>query len=100
MTLALFLELLIGFAVITSLFTQAVKTLLDGAKKTYSSNVVTLITGLIVGVVGTAIMYQLTGISFTINNIICIFLMGIADSLGAMVGYDKVIQAIKQIGSK
>jgi flagellar biosynthesis protein FliQ len=100
MSLTLFLTLLVAFATVTSLVTQAVKMVLDGSKVVYSSNIVALITGLVVGIIGTAIVYQLMGISFTVNNIICIFLMGVADSLGAMIGYDKVIQAIKQFGSK
>ena len=41
--------------------------------------------------------YTGSGIPFTPLNIIYIPLMGIANWLGAMVGYDKVKQAIEQL---
>ena len=39
-------------------------------------------------------------VPFSATNIICMVLMGVATAVGAMVGYDKVIQTIKQIVSK
>ena len=50
----------------------------------------------IVGIGGTAIYYVLAGVAFTSVNVICMILMGLATAIGAMVGYDKVIQTIKQ----
>lgn len=46
-----------------------------------------------------AIYYQFAEVPYTINNIICMGLMGIASALVSMVGYDKVSQAIAQITS-
>lgn len=46
---------------------------------------------------GTLVYYQLYGIAFDVNNIICAVLLGILSGIGAMVGFDKVKQFIGQI---
>ena len=95
MTTTIFLMLLAGFATLSSLVTEAIKKLTtpDGR----SLNLITLITALIVGGVGTLVYYQFNGIPFTVNNVICAVLMGLASGLTAMVGYDKVKEAIEQL---
>lgn len=100
MTVSMFVILLSAFSLIVGLLTQAIKKLLDGLGAKYSSNVVAVIVSAIVGIGGTAIYYVISGIPFSATNIICMVLMGIATAVGAMVGYDKVIQTIKQIVSK
>ena len=97
MTLTLFITLLVILSVIVSLITEAVKKFLDEMGVTYSSNIAVLIVSLIVGVGGTALIYVFFGIAFTPPNIVCMALMAIAVWVGAMVGYDKVIQMIEQI---
>ena len=42
-------------------------------------------------------MYLFTGIAFTPPNIVCMVLMAVAVWVGAMVGYDKVLQMIEQL---
>lgn len=97
MTLTLFMALLVILAVAVSLFTEAVKKFLDNMKIKYSSNVVVLIISIIVGIGGTALMYIFLGIAFTPPNILCMVLMAVAVWVGAMVGYDKVLQLIEQV---
>lgn len=97
MTLTLFMSLLVILAVAVSLFTEAVKKFLDNMKVKYSSNVVVLIISIIVGIGGTALMYIFMGIAFTPPNIVCMVLMAVAVWVGAMVGYDKVLQLIEQV---
>ncbi len=97
MTLTLFMALLVILAIAVSLFTEAVKKFLEGIKVKYSSNLVVLIVAVIVGAGGTALLYVLTDIPFTMPNIVCIVLMAIAVWVGAMVGYDKVLQMIEQV---
>ena len=98
MTITLFMGLLVILAVVTSLVTESVKMFLDECTYVeYASNVVVLVVAMLVGVVGTATAYVLLGISFTVGNVICMGLMAIAVWIGAMVGYDKVIQLIEQI---
>lgn len=98
MTITLFMALLVVLAIVTSLVTEAVKKFLDAFTYVeYASNMVVLIVAMVVGTLGTATAYILLGISFTFANVICIGLMAVAVWIGAMVGYDKVIQLIEQI---
>lgn len=97
MSVQIFLILLTIFAVITSLLTQGVKKFLDGVKVKYASNIVVLIIAVLVGVGGMLIYYTLNGVPFIATNIIYILLMALANWLGAMLGYDKIKQAISQI---
>ena len=96
MTVEVFLSLLAFFSVVTSLFTEAVKKLLDSLGITYASNVVVLLVSALVGGGGTAIFYELMCCIWTSMHVICIFLMICANWLCSMVGYDKVIQAVTQ----
>ena len=96
MTTTMFLILLSAFSVFTSLVTEGIKKVAtDQANLSY--NIVALVSALIIGGCGTAVYYQLTGIPFTINNMICMGLMGLASGLVSMVGFDKVCQAIRQM---
>ena len=100
MTVEMFLALLTILSIVTSLLTQGMKAFLDSLKVTYASNVLVLAVAIVVGGVGTAVFYMWNDIAWTTLNIICIFLMICANWLGAMLGYDKVIQAIKQMKGK
>lgn len=100
MTISMFLILLSAFSLIVGLIVQALKKLLDESGWHYSSNIVACIVAAIVGICGTAVYYDLAGIEFSTTNVICMVLMGLATAVGSMVGYDKVIQTIKQISFK
>lgn len=100
MTVALFLALFTGFSLITGLIVEALKKILDETTITCPSNILACIIAMIVGVGGTAITYIFMGIPFTTANIICMILMGIVVAVGSMVGYDKVVQTIKQFTSE
>ena len=80
--------------------TQAVKKWYENKKKEYSSNVIALINAIVIGCGGTAVVYMLIGIPWTVNNVICMILMGICVWVGSMIGYDKIIQLVKQISDK
>lgn len=92
------LFLLAAFATLTSLATEAIKDFLDFLKIRYATNIVVLIIALLIGSIGTSGYYITAGIEFTSINIMYIFVLGIANWIGAMVGYDKVKQAIDQLG--
>lgn len=97
MNVTLFITILtIGSAVCT-LLTEAVKKAFYNAGKEASPNVLALIDAVVVGCGGTAVLYILLGIDWTVNNIISLFLVGICVWIGSMVGYDKIIQLIKQV---
>ena len=100
MTAQTFMILLSVFSLIVGLTVQALKKLLDSLGASYSSNAVAVTVSAVVGVGGTAVYYVIAGIAFSAANIICMLLMGLAAAVGAMVGYDKVIQTVKQITEK
>ena len=100
MTITLFITMLTIGAGVTSLLTEAIKKAYANAGKEYSANLVALINAVVVGCGGTAVLYMLQAIPWTINNIICMILMGIAVWVASMVGYDKIIQLLKQLASE
>lgn len=98
MTTTAFLILLTACAVITSLLTEAAKKFLDSIKVRYASNIVVLIIAIIVGWGATAVYYVNAQVPFTALNSVYLALMGVANWVGAMVGYDRVRQTIAQLG--
>lgn len=97
MKAAMFLILLTVYATVTSLITEAVKKFMDDMKMKYASNIVVLVVAIVVGCGGTAIYYVNYQIPFTALNSVYLALMGPANWIGAMVGYDKVKQAVLQM---
>lgn len=93
MTIELFIIMLTVGGTLSSLITQALKKAFDEL----SSNVIAIADAAIVGIGGMIIAYILMDIPFTLQNIVCIPLMAICIAVGSMVGYDKVVQTLKQI---
>ena len=100
MTITMSITIFTVAAAVTSLLTEAIKKAYQNAKKDYSANMIALVDALVVGGGGTAVTYMLLHIDWTVNNVICLVLMIIAVWVGAMIGYDKVIQLLKQISEK
>ena len=98
MTVTLFISIFTVGAAISGLLTEAVKKAYQNAQKEYSSNVIALINAVVVGGLGTACAYMLLEIPWTVNNIICLALMVVVVWMGSMIGYDKIVQLLKQIG--
>lgn len=99
MTITLFISLFTFGSVLCGIVTEAIKQAYKNAEKEYSANVIALVDALVVGGVGTATAYMLMGIPWTVNNVICLCLMCVVIWLGAMVGFDKVMQTIGQISN-
>ena len=97
MTVTLFATILTIGAMVNALLTEAIKKMYENDKKEYSANVVALADAIIVGGLGTAAVYMLLGIPWTVNNIICLLIMTVAVWVASMVGYDKVLQLAKQV---
>jgi hypothetical protein len=93
-TTTLFLTLLTILSVISSLFTEALKKTLP---KKFSSTLLVLIVAIVVGWGGCAIAYILMGIPFTVVTVTSLVIMAPAVWLGATLGYDKVMEVVKQI---
>ena len=100
MTVPMFLIILTICAAVTSLMVEGIKKFLDEHKKAYASSVLVLIVAMIVGCGATALYYVNYQIPFNALNSVYLALMGIANWLGATLGYDKVKQTIIQIGTK
>ena len=75
MTVTLFITMLTFGAGVSSLLTEAVKKAYANAHKEYSANIVALINAIVVGCGGTAVLYMLKSIPWTVNNIICLVLI-------------------------
>lgn len=99
-TVTVFLVILSIGAAATSLVTEAVKKLLNELHVQYVANILVLIVALVVGCGATALYYVNYQIPFNALNSVYLALMGIANWLGATLGYDKVRQTIAQIGAK
>lgn len=85
-------------SVLTSLTVQALKKLLDEKGAKYSSNVLAVIVAVVL-TVACAIGYIIyTGMAVNAQVIITIIALTFFSFLGSTVGYDKVIQLIKQLG--
>jgi len=97
MNIELFLILLTIMSVFTSLMTEYIKKMLDEANKTYSCNILVSIISVITVIVSMVLFYIIKQVPFTIINVIYIFAMVIANTVGSTVGYDKVKQTIEQL---
>lgn len=100
MTVTVFLILLTACAAVTSLLTEGIKKLLDEMGVKYASNVLVLFVAVVAGCGATALYYVNYQVPFTALNSVYLALMGVANWLGATLGYDKVKQTVAQIGAK
>lgn len=100
MTGDVFLLLVSVFSAVTGLVTQAVKTFLDKQNVQYVTDLVVLFVAAVVGGCGTLVYYMINDVPCTGNNIAFIFLMVIANCIGAMVGYDKIVEMVGQFKKK
>ena len=92
MTMTLFMFLLSFGASVTSLFTEALKKVFENVP----SNVIALMSAVVVGIGGTSAVYVILEIPFDIKNIVCIIILTFYIWLGSMVGYDKIMQTFEQ----
>lgn len=92
-----FLLGLLIISTITSLTTEAVKKILTDCGKTYYSNVLAGVVALVISIAVGICYVLLNNLTFTTSVIIYIIALVFLSWLCAMVGYDKVIQAIGQL---
>ena len=96
MSVALFVSIFVGGGLITMLLTQSIKQFYYNRGSQASPNVIALINALVVGGGGTAFVYMLMHISWTINNILCLIAMIFLVWMGSMIGYSKIIETFQQ----
>lgn len=99
MSITLFITILTIGGMVTTLLTEAIKKMYANMHKDYSSNIIALVNAIVVGCGGTAVVYMLSGIEWSVNNIICLVLMAVAVWIASMLGFDKVIQTVNQIAN-
>ena len=100
MSITLFITMFTVGAAAAALLTEAVKKFYANAGTECSPNVIALVDAVVIGAGGTAVVYMLMDIPWTVNNIICLMLMTGCVWIGSMIGYDKVVQLLKQIEEK
>lgn len=101
MTFTLFCSLLLGLGTVTTLVVEFIKSVLDGYKKTYNTQTVSLLSGIVIGAIGTVVAYIMMGIPFTPMGIVFVIFETIAVMIGAQLGYDKVVSVLKEaLGKK
>lgn len=92
-------EFLLGLmliSVLTGLATEAVKAVLTEYGKTYRANTLAGVISVILSLgIGSAYIV-LNNTQFTVQMLVCLIALIFMSWLCAMVGYDKVIQAISQ----
>lgn len=93
MTIELFIFLFTVGSSAASLLTQALKK----AFTHISSNMLALVSALVVGIGGTMAAYILIDIVIDLKSIVCVPLMALCIWLGSMLSYDKLLQTISQL---
>ena len=91
---------LLGLLIIstfTSLVTEGVKKMLSEHNVTYYANTLVAIISVVLSVIIAVGYMILTGVTFNSNILVVVVAMIILSWLCAMVGYDKVVQALYQI---
>lgn len=96
MTFITFMTMLTICGIVTGLITEVEKKLITD----FPANVIALITGIIVGGAVVFVYYFFKEIPYTQKSIMSMVLICLGSGFGSMVGYDKVIQTIKQIADK
>lgn len=97
MTITLFITMFTIGSALCTVLTEAVKKAFENEGKKASPNLLALIDAVVVGGLGTAAAYILMGITWTVNNILCLALMVVCVWIGSMIGWDKVKQLLDQV---
>lgn len=97
MSMETFLMLLIGVSVFTALVTEAIKKIMDEAGKVYKSNILAGAVSVVLSALAGADYMVMTEAQINAKMAVILIALVLLSWLCAMVGYDKVIQAISQI---
>lgn len=91
-----FLMGLLATSVLTGLVTEAIKKIMDEHNKTYRANTLAGLVSVVLSAAIGAGYVVMTGVSLNSQLMVCLIALVLMSWLCAMVGYDKVIQAISQ----
>lgn len=96
----LFLIGLLGISILTGLATEAIKKVLTDLNKTYRANILAGLVSLVLSAAVGIGYVIVTNAIFTAQIVVYLVTLVFMSWLCAMVGYDKVIQAISQFKTK
>ncbi len=91
-----FLFLLFAVSVMTSLFVEGIKKFI-GDKFKYSSNILAGIVSIVLSILAGVFYCILAEVAFSAKIVVFLIALMLLSWLCAMVGYDKVVQAIRQL---
>jgi len=98
MNSGLLLSALAGISVLTSLTVQALKKILDEKGVTYSSNILAVVVAIVLTLAISIGYVVYTSVAVTPQVVVTVIALMFLSFLTATVGYDKVVQALKQLG--
>ena len=91
-------ELLAIISVLTTLTTEAIKKLMDKTSVNYVSNIIATIVSVVLSIVLVIVRpIIMDGVPFTPQLVYSGIVMAFFGALAAMLGWDKLIQTIKQL---
>ena len=99
MNMEIFLMLLMAVSIFTGLFTEAVKMCLDSFKVKFASNLLAGVVAVVLSVLVSVAYILLAEIAYTDKMMVYLIALILLSWLSAMVGYDKVIQALMQFNN-
>lgn len=100
MTLEIFLMMLLVVSTLTGLVTEALKIWLDEHKKAYCSNTLAGYVAVVLSVAVGGAYTIMMEVAMNEKMAVCLIALILLSWLSAMIGYDKVMQAIAQIRGK
>lgn len=99
MSFSFMIPALLAISLLTNLTVEAFKKLLDDAGVSYSSNILAVILSIVLSAVASAFYLILNGIAFNLGIAIQIVVLMYLSFLVATLGYDKIVQTLKQIAA-
>lgn len=99
MSISFILTALFIVSVITNLSVEGIKKLLDGSNVKYSSNILAAILSVVIACMVSVVHLIMTDTAFTTKIGVEIAILMYLSFLVSTVGYDKVVQTLKQIKS-
>ena len=99
MPMSFMMTALLVVSLLTNLTVEGIKKLLDGTTAKYSSNVLAAISASLMAGVVCAVYLIMGDIAFSLKIGVEVVILMYLSFLVSTVGYDKVVQAIKQIQS-
>lgn len=96
MTIDFLVTALFGISTLTGLVVEGLKKLLDGTKIKYSSNILAVIVSIVISLVSSVIYLCVNKVPVDSTVVVEVVVLTFLSFLVSTVGYDKVIQTLKQ----